>query len=440
MKQPPLVSVVMPCLNEEAGIGDCIRKIQRTFAAAGIDGEVVVCDNGSTDASVRIAEGLGARVVHQPLRGYGNAYLKGFDSAAGAYLIMGDADDTYDFTLIPDFLVKLTQEGCEFVTGSRYLGGGDRNITFLHRFLGNPLLTGLLNSLFGTRYTDVYSGFRGFSRRTYEHIRPVSPGMEFNLELAINAGLVGLKTAEIPIQLAPRKGESKLRTLRDGWRSLRLMLLYCPNKVFLWPGGLLLALGVLIHLGMLIGGLAWAGRAAGAVTGVLATILSVVGFQTLSLGLHAKSYSWSRRFDPDNPALERFYGRFTLEGGLLAGAGLLAAGGAILVGLIVRWLRAHLLPLPHPEWASLAATLIIVGCGTIFSSLFISAMSMRGPTRRQYDPASAEAENLPQTAAPFEPGLAVQAQHPPQDQPAPDGGGHLGAEAQPAAGPVGAGD
>jgi len=376
MTHSPLVSVVMPCLNEEAAIGPCIEKIRRTFAAAAIDGEIVVCDNGSTDASVLIAERMGARVVHQPRRGYGNAYLKGFECARGRYLVMGDADDTYDFTMIPQFVAALDEEGQQFVTGSRYLGGGDTHITALHRYFGNPALTRILNSLFGTRYTDVYCGFRAFSRETYEAIRPVSPGMEFNLELAINAGLAGLRVKEIPIVLAPRKGESKLRTFRDGWRSLRMMLLYSPNKLFLAPGATLLVLGMLIHLAVLLGLMRFGGRPAAGVTAVFATIFSVVGFEILSLGLHAKTYSWSRRFDRDNQALAAFYRRFTLETGLLLGSGLIVAGGVILVAIVAEWLRSDLLPLPHPEWASFAATLVIIGCSTLFSSLFISAMSM----------------------------------------------------------------
>jgi glycosyltransferase involved in cell wall biosynthesis len=375
----PEVSVVMPCLNEEAAIGACIEKIKRTFDQAGLDGEIVVCDNGSTDRSVAIAEAMGARVVHQPERGYGNAYLKGFDSARGRYLVMGDADDTYDFSLIPEFLKALREDGNAFVTGSRYLGGGDRNITALHRWFGNPALTRILNGLFGTRYTDVYCGFRAFSREAYERIRPVSPGMEFNLELAINAGLAGLKTAEIPIVLAPRKGESKLRTFRDGWRSLRMMLLYSPNQLFLVPGTVLLCLGLLVHLAVLLGLVRFGGRPAAGVTAVFATVFSVVGFEILSLGLHAKTYSWSRRFDRDNRFLSGFYGRFKLETGLVAGLGLALAGVAILATIVVEWVRSDLLPLPHPEWASFGATLTILGLSTVFSSLFISAMSMRRP-------------------------------------------------------------
>ncbi|HET6796551.1 MAG TPA: glycosyltransferase [Gemmatimonadales bacterium] len=374
----PLVSVVLPCLNEEAAIGSCIQKIQSTLAGANISGEIVVSDNGSTDSSVAIAERLGARVVHQPERGYGNAYLKGFDAARGRYLIMGDADDTYDFTLIPRFL-ELLDQGYDFVTGSRYLDGGQRHITPLHRIFGNPALTAILNRLFGTRYTDVYCGFRGFSRRAYDLIRPISPGMEFNLELAINAGLAGLRVTEIPIVLGPRKGESKLRTFRDGWRSLRMMLLYSPNTLFLLPGVLFLLSGLAIHFALLLGLAYWNGRPAAAVTGVFGTIFSVVGFQILSLGLHAKTYSWSRRFDRDNRSLERFYRYFTLEFGLALGAGLVLMGGAVLGTLIVRWLRSDLLPLPHPEWASFGATLFIIGCSTLFSSLFISTMSLSRP-------------------------------------------------------------
>lgn len=376
MTQQPLVSVVMPCLNEEAAIGPCIEKIQRTFSSAGIDGEVVVSDNGSTDASVEIAERMGARVVHQPLRGYGQAYFKGFASARGKYLVMGDADDTYDFTMIPQFLSALRDERFDFVTGSRYLNGGEANITALHRWFGNPALTRILNILFGARYTDVYCGYRAFSREAYDRIQPVSPGMEFNLELAINAGLAGLRIKEIPIVLAPRKGESKLRTFRDGWRSLRMMLLYSPNKLFFVPGATLLTLGLLIHLAVLLGLVRFGGRPAAGVTAVFATIFSVVGFEILSLGLHAKTYSWSRRFDRDNRALRTFYRRFTLESGLLLGGLVALSGAAMLAAIVVEWMRSDLLPIPHPEWASFGATLVIIGCSTLFSSLFISAMSM----------------------------------------------------------------
>jgi glycosyltransferase involved in cell wall biosynthesis len=376
---PPLVSVVLPCLNEEAAIGSCLETIHRTFRQHSINGEIVVSDNGSTDDSVSIAEVHGARVVHQPLRGYGNAYKKGFACAKGKYLVMGDADDTYDFTMIPQFLHAMEEEGQDFVTGSRYLGGGQGEIKGLHRWFGNPLLTAILNLFFGTRYTDVYCGFRAFSRKAYEKIRPISPGMEFNLELAINAGLADLKVKEIPIVLHPRKGESKLRTFRDGWRSLRLMLLYSPNVVFLWPGSILLLLGLTLHLALVLGLLHFGGRPASGVTAVFATMFSVVGIQILSLGLQAKTYSWSRRFDRQNFALDRFYERYTLEKGLLLGAGLFLTGAVILTQVTVEWFVAGLRPVPNPEWASLGATLIMLGVIVVFTSLLISAMALRPP-------------------------------------------------------------
>jgi glycosyltransferase involved in cell wall biosynthesis len=373
----PLVSTVMPCLNEEESIGTCIEKIQSTLAKANINGEIVVCDNGSTDNSVKIAESMGVRVVHQPLRGYGNAYIKGLENARGQYLIMGDADDTYDFTLIPQFLDHLCNRGYDFVTGSRYLEAGGKNITLLHRFLGNPAITGILNFLFGTHYTDVYCGFRGFSREAYDLIEPISPGMEFNLELAINAGLADLKIAEIPIQLGPRKGESKLRTFRDGWRSLRMMLLYSPNKIFMWPGLTLLGLGILIYIVVLLELIQYQGRHFSSVTSLFATLFSVIGFQILSLGLQAKTYSWSRRFDKNNRFIVRFYQIFKLESGLLLGTLMILVGTVILGSLLVKWLNSNLLPLEKPEWAAFGTTLIILGFNTVFISLLVSAMSMK---------------------------------------------------------------
>lgn len=371
----PVVSVVLPCLNEEDALPICVEKIRKAFAEHGIDGEIVVCDNGSTDRSVEVAEGLGVRVVHQPERGYGNAYLKGFSEARGKYFIMADADDTYDFALIPKFLAKLN-EGYDFVTGSRYSEKGSANITWLHRYVGNPLLTLGLNTLFGTPYTDVYCGYRAFTRQAYESIRPVSPGMEFNLELAINAHLAGLKYTEIGIILAPRIGESKLSTFRDGWRSLRMMILYCPNKVFIVPGIALFVLGMLIH-GVVIYGLAHQpGRHVFEIGSVVGIVLSVVGVQTLLLGLHAKTYSWSRRFDPNQNFLRKFYQTFKLEGGLFLGASMTLAGVVIFAIMAWKWLKSGVEPMGNLGWASFAGTMIIIGLSITFSSVFISAMSI----------------------------------------------------------------
>lgn len=372
----PLVSVVLPCLNEAEALEACLTRLQRTIDEHAIDAEIVVCDNGSTDGSAAIAERLGARVVHEPVRGYGRAYLTGFAHARGRVLVMGDADDTYDFSLLPAFLEKMRAERLDFVTGSRYLGDGGERIPFLHRYVGNPFLTRLLNGLFRTSYSDVYCGFRVFTREAYERIRPVSGGMEFNLELAINAGLAGLRVAEVPIRLRPRKGRSKLRTVRDGMRSLRLMLLYSPNTLFVVPGAALLGLGLGLHLALLAGLGGILGAALGAAGAMLALMLSVLGFEILSLGLHAKTYAWTRRFQPDNAGLRRFYDRFTLRTGLAAGAALFAGGLGVLGALAASWLGRGGTGAPAAEWVAFGATLVILGVSVVFSSLFISTMSL----------------------------------------------------------------
>jgi glycosyltransferase involved in cell wall biosynthesis len=376
MSREPDVSVVLPCLNEEEALPHVLTKIKRVFEAGNINGEIVVCDNRSEDASAEIARSHGARVVSEPVRGYGRAYLTGFAAARGRFLVMGDADDTYDFNLISKFLEPLKEGRADFVSGSRYLTGGEGEIPWLHRWIGNPALTWVLNRLFGSKYTDVYCGFRAFSRSAYDRIRPVSTGMEFNLELAINASLARLKIVEIPIRLAPRKGVSKLRTFSDGWRSLRMMLLYSPNVVFFIPGFGLFASGVLIELVTLFREASYEGRRFGAVTSFCGMVAAILGFKILSLGLHAKSYSWSRRFESHNPLLERFYKNFTLENGLLVGLGLMGAGLAVLATEAWIWIRTDLHPLPRPEWVPVGATFLVMGVETFFTSLFISAMSI----------------------------------------------------------------
>lgn len=218
------VSVILPCLNEEQSLGSCLQKINSVLASTRIAGEVIVCDNGSTDSSVKIAREFGAQVVNEPLRGYGNACRAGFAKAQGRFIIMGDADDTYDFAEIPKILKLLKDDDFEFVSGSRFLqAGAAKNMALSHRLIGNPLLTKTINLLFRTHYTDVYCGLRGFQRNSYSKLPVKSGGMEFNLELAIYSGILGLRTCEIPIRLGLRKGKSKLNTVWDGLRSFFLI-------------------------------------------------------------------------------------------------------------------------------------------------------------------------------------------------------------------------
>lgn len=220
------VSVVMPCLNEEETLGTCIEKAQSTLKALDVRGEVVVADNGSTDASVAIAERLGARVVHQPTRGYGAAYLAGFAAAQGQYIVMGDSDDTYDFTDLARFITPL-REGYDLVMGNRFKGeilpGA---MSWSHRYIGNPILSGILRFLFGTSISDSHCGMRAFTAEAYKRMELQTPGMEFASEMVIKAVTEGLKIHEIPITYSPRAGESKLNSIRDAVRHLRFMLKY----------------------------------------------------------------------------------------------------------------------------------------------------------------------------------------------------------------------
>ncbi len=379
--QAPLVSVVMPCLNEEATIGSCIEKIQRVFATENIQGEIIVCDNGSTDRSVQIAETLGVKVVHQPAAGYGNAYICGIGFSTGKFIVMGDADDTYDFNLIPVLLQKLEFEGKEFVTGSRFLADGGANIKFLHRYVGNPVLTWLLNFFFGTKYSDVCCGLRAFSRSTYNRIAPVSTGMEFNLELAINAGLAQMSVCEIPTRLGPRQGVSKLNTFVDGWRSLLLMLFYCPDKLFLYPAVLILASGLVLHalLFLNFNDSITADQNVLKTLGFAAPVLTVVACQAIALGMLARSHSWSRRFLNQKGIGGWLAATFSFKTGVTLGASLTAAGVSLVLSNM-----SHLLPqlppqLPQLAICSLSASLILAGLDIVMSSTIGAVLSRSRP-------------------------------------------------------------
>ena len=210
------VSIVMPCLNEEKTVGICVRKAKEALKKHGINGEVIVADNGSIDNSIEIAKREGAKTVYQPVKGYGSAYLKGIEEAKGRFIIIGDSDDTYDFSEIGQFVEKL-RDGFEFVSGSRFKGHIEKGaMPWLHRYVGNPGLTWLISFIFKARFSDVYCGFKAFTKEAYKKINPLSRGMEFCLELVIKSSLLNLKRTEIPITLYARQGESKLRTFLNG--------------------------------------------------------------------------------------------------------------------------------------------------------------------------------------------------------------------------------
>jgi glycosyltransferase involved in cell wall biosynthesis len=230
------VTVLMPCLNEESAIPTCVREAMQALDAAEIVGEVLVVDNGSIDRSAELAREAGARVVYEPQKGYGNAYLRGFKEARGRYVVIEDSDGTYDFSLVPQFLEHL-RNGCEFVNGSRTKGDiSPGSMPFLHRYVGVPILSWLLNRLTGAKFSDAHCGMRGFIREAVEKMELRTSGMELASEMILQAARANIRTAELPISYRARKGESKLHTFSDGWRHLRFMLLYSPTHLFALPG------------------------------------------------------------------------------------------------------------------------------------------------------------------------------------------------------------
>jgi glycosyltransferase involved in cell wall biosynthesis len=368
----------MPCLNEEETIGRCVEKALRGLAAVGLPGEVVVVDNGSTDRSVDIAAAAGARVIHQPKRGYGNAYQAGFDAALGDYLVMGDSDDTYDFTELDRFIGPLRDEGYDYVLGSRFRGeilpGA---MPWLHRYVGNPILTWLLNRLFGLGVSDAHSGMRAFTRDAYRRMRLRAPGMEFASELVVNAAKARLRVTEVPITYYPRGGESKLRSFRDGWRHLRFMLLYSPNWVFLGPGIALFFFGLLGLAALVPGPLPLGGHTWDVHALVLASLCTILGVQVLTMGLTAKAYSYRRWPDPRDRGILGFYRHFSLERGLLLGLALFLIGLAVNGVILLVWLDREMGPLDALRPAVAAATLMIAGTQIVFSSFLLSLLDIR---------------------------------------------------------------
>lgn len=374
----PVISVVMPCLNEEATIARCVQKAFCGIEKFGLPGEVIVADNGSTDRSVTIADAGGARVVHVPRQGYGNAYLAGFAAARGRYLVMGDSDDTYDFSELGRLITPLQSDDHDYVLGSRFRGqilpGA---MPWLHQYIGNPALTWVLNRLFGLRVSDAHSGMRAFTREAYDRMRLRSTGMEFASELIINAAQAGLRVTEVPITYYPRGGESKLRSFRDGWRHLRFMLLRSPDWVFLAPGLTLLLFGVLLILALSPGPLPFAGHAWDVHALILGCLCTVLGVQVLTMGLSAKAYAYRRWPDVRDGTILKFYRHFTLERGILLGIVAFCVGLAINVGILWVWLDQDMGPLDATRPAVVAATLMIAGTQIFFSSFLLSILDIR---------------------------------------------------------------
>ncbi len=373
----PVISVVMPCLNEEASVAYCVDLALKGIARTGLPGEVVVSDNGSTDNSVAVATAAGARVVHATKRGYGNAYMKGFEEARGDFIVMGDSDSTYDFSQL-DKLITPLQDGYEYVLGSRFAGkilpGA---MPWMHRYVGNPVLTGILNTFFHLNSSDAHSGMRAFTRSAYERMDLRCEGMEFASEIVMKAARNKLRITEVPITYYPRTGDSKLHSLRDGWRHLRFMLLHAPRYLFLVPGLVFLTLGIIGQIALLPGTLSIGGHALDSHFSVLFTLLSIVGFQIVVFGVFANVYGYTRGvMGADERVYQWVRRRVTLERGLVVGGLVFLAGFAVDAFVLVDWLNSDFGPLNQMKLALLGMTLMVLGVQTAFASFFVSLLSL----------------------------------------------------------------
>jgi glycosyltransferase involved in cell wall biosynthesis len=376
--EPPLVSVVIPCLNEAENIVQCVTRALDVLHENDISGEVIVADNGSDDGSAELAEEAGATVIHEPRRGYGRAYLAGFSASRGDYIVMVDADLTYDFEEIPRF-VKELDEGGELVMGNRMENIQPGAMPWMNRYIGNPLLSGFLNLLFRTPVRDAHCGMRAVRRDVLPRLELRSAGMEFASEMVIRAAKADLDVREFPIALHPRGGKSKLNPFSDGWRHLRLMLLYHPNFLFLLPG-LLIALAGAASIAAVFAGATLLGHSFYVHALIGGSMLLVVGTQLLGFGLCGRIYAVNHLGDHD-PWLERRIAQFRLEHGLLLGGGLFAAGAVLGSVVVGQWIVGGLGSLTQERATILAATLVIVGVQVFFTSFLLSILSLRRPER-----------------------------------------------------------
>jgi len=374
----PRVSVVIPCLNEAENIQECVTRAARVLADGGLSGEVIVADNGSDDGSPELAKEAGALVVHEPRRGYGSAYLAGFAAARGEYVVMADADLTYDWSEIPHFVAKL-DEGAQLVMGDRMDNIHPGAMPWLHRYVGNPVLSGILNLFFRTGVRDAHCGMRGFRREILPQLDLRTTGMEFASEMVIRASKEKLDIRQIPIEYHPRGGESKLSSFRDGWRHLRFLLVHSPTHLFLVPGIVLLVLGTLLSAASLAH-LNLFGREWQLHSMIVGSLLMIVGTQVGALGLCAHAYGMYFMGDRD-PWFERMRARFRLEHGLLVGGAVFTAGLGVAVVIVVRWAERGFGNLSEERLAVFGATLMIVGLQVFFSSFLLSILGLRRRNR-----------------------------------------------------------
>lgn len=380
-------TIVMPCLNEAETIGRCISKAKRSIERLNLRGEILVADNGSTDGSIEIAEKLGARVVRVPAKGYGSALMGGIEAAKGKWIVMADADDSYDLSNIDPFIEKL-REGYELVMGCRLPRGGGKimkgAMPWKHRWIGNPILSLVGRLFFKSPVTDFHCGLRAFTKEAYQKAGLRTTGMEFASEMVIKATLKGMNIAEVPITLY-QDGRSRpphLRSWRDGWRHLRFMLLYCPTWLFLAPGLVLLMLGALVGFRLWLGPIIINGVGFDTNTLLVSSMGVVVGLQITFFGIIARVFAVTEELLPSTEFWDKVTRVFTLEKGLLIGLLVLTSGIVFLIKGVLFWKAAGFGVIPYSEGLRKvipSVTLTTAGVQVIFSSFFLSMLSL---TRR----------------------------------------------------------
>jgi glycosyltransferase involved in cell wall biosynthesis len=376
------LSVVLPCLNEQQTVGTCVRKAIAALESAGIRGEVIVADNGSSDGSIEIAQSAGARVVHVQHRGYGNALRGGIQAGRGTYVLMADSDDSYDFSHIPRFIDQL-RNGSDLVMGNRFLGGiREGAMPPLHRYLGNPVLTAIGRVFFHSPSRDFHCGIRAFRKDSYDRMDIRSTGMEFASEMVVKASLLRMKVSEVPTTLA-RDGRSHpphLRTWHDGWRHLRFLLMYSPRWLFLYPGIASIVVGLATCVWLLPGR-----RRIGQVVFDFHTLAYgfgaiLVGFQLLAFAVFTKVFAITEGLLPEDPRLNRMFEYIKLETGLLFGALCVALGVAGSILALSTWARSSFGPITSDNvlrLVMLSVFALILGPQIIFSSFFLSILGLR---------------------------------------------------------------
>jgi glycosyltransferase involved in cell wall biosynthesis len=381
----PEVSIVMPCLDEADTVAACVRAARRGLEEAGLSGEVIVSDNGSTDGSPSIAEREGARIVHAAERGYGSALMAGIRASRGRFVVMADADASYDLADAPRFIEKLRQ-GFDLVQGCRLSSGGGRvepgAMPWLHRWWGNPMFTRMARTWFRAPIHDVYCGMRGFTREFYDRLDQRCTGMEFATEMIIKSSLSGGRIAEVPITLYPdgrRSHAPHLRTFRDGWRTLRFFLLYSPRWLFLVPGAGLIVLG-LLGFALVMPGLRIGHVAFDAHTLLFASLAMICGYQSVLFALLAKSFAISEGLLPKDRRVTALFRTVNLERGVLGGSAMTAIGMLLLAGAVNRWRLAGFGALDYSStmrWVIPGVTLTVLGFQTILSSFFLSILGLK---------------------------------------------------------------